>query len=150
MHYLPGDLTDPHQQHNTRDLLERFASCSNRDIYNCMAAAETKKDILYSPDIVNLKHTMDYSKKAERSLKNHQTFDSLRPHTSGSEKTNISSIKANVTPAVFNFQVAKKMAQENLEHQPLPDAILDMSFRRLQVQGANNPGKCIFFLINIH
>jgi hypothetical protein len=43
-------------------------------------------------------------------------------------------------PAFCNFRAAKKMAQENLEHQPLPDAIMDLAFRRLQAQGADNPG----------
>lgn len=32
------------------------------------------------------------------------------------------------------------MAQENLDHQPLPDAILDKSFLTLQAQGDPNPG----------
>lgn len=45
-----------------------------------------------------------------------------------------------IVPAYSNFLTARKMAQENLEHQPLPDAIMDFAFRKLQAQGAINPG----------
>lgn len=44
-----------------------------------------------------------------------------------------------VVPAYCNFQVARKMAQENLEHQPLPDSIMDRAYRKLQAQGHANP-----------
>lgn len=44
-----------------------------------------------------------------------------------------------VVPAYCNFQVARKMAQENLEHQPLPDSIMDRAYRKLQAEGYPNP-----------
>lgn len=42
--------------------------------------------------------------------------------------------------AFHNFQTAKKMAQDNLDHQPLPDAVLDKKFNELQAQGDLHPG----------
>ncbi|XP_058465248.1 uncharacterized protein LOC131438889 isoform X2 [Malaya genurostris] len=48
--------------------------------------------------------------------------------------------KSNFTPAICNFQTARKMAQDNLEHQPLPDAVMDIAFRKAQVAGSSNPG----------
>lgn len=42
-------------------------------------------------------------------------------------------------PAACNFQAARKMAQENLEHQPLPDSIMDRTFLKMQAQGLINP-----------
>lgn len=42
-------------------------------------------------------------------------------------------------PAYCNFEMARRMAQENLEHQPLPDSIMDRAFRKLQAQGVRNP-----------
>ncbi|XP_055696185.1 uncharacterized protein LOC129797528 isoform X2 [Lutzomyia longipalpis] len=39
-----------------------------------------------------------------------------------------------------NFLVARKMAQENLEHQPLPDAVMDCAYRKLQAGGDLHPG----------
>lgn len=44
-----------------------------------------------------------------------------------------------LVPANCNFLVARKMHVENLEHQPLPDSIMDKAFRRLQALGATNP-----------
>lgn len=44
-----------------------------------------------------------------------------------------------LVPANCNFQAARKMHVENLEHQPLPDSIMDHAFRRLQALGASNP-----------
>lgn len=44
-----------------------------------------------------------------------------------------------IIPAYCNFQVARKMHVENLEHQPLPDSIMDKAYRKLQAQGSANP-----------
>lgn len=48
--------------------------------------------------------------------------------------------KSQFIPAICNFQTARKMAQENLEHQPLPDAVIDIAFRKAQAAGFPNPG----------
>ena len=48
--------------------------------------------------------------------------------------------KSAFAAAFHNFQTAKKMHQDNLDHQPLPDAILDRAFLKAQSQGATNPG----------
>lgn len=42
-------------------------------------------------------------------------------------------------PAYCNFETARRMAQENLEHQPLPDSIMDRAYRKLQAKGVRNP-----------
>lgn len=42
-------------------------------------------------------------------------------------------------PAVCNFKAARRMAQENLEHQPLPDSIMERAYLKLQAQGFANP-----------
>lgn len=44
-----------------------------------------------------------------------------------------------IVPVVRNFQSARRMAQENLEHQPLPDSIMDRAYRRMQARGDLNP-----------
>lgn len=51
-----------------------------------------------------------------------------------------------IVPAFYNFQTARKMAQENLEHQPLPDSILNRAFRQIQAQGELNPGLALAVL----
>lgn len=42
-------------------------------------------------------------------------------------------------PAHCNFEAARRMAQENLEHQPLPDSIMDRTYLKMQAQGMSNP-----------
>ncbi|XP_061400802.1 uncharacterized protein LOC133336536 [Musca vetustissima] len=44
-----------------------------------------------------------------------------------------------VVPAHTNFELAKRMHQTNLMHNPLPDCVADLAFRRLQITG-DNPG----------
>lgn len=44
-----------------------------------------------------------------------------------------------VIPAYANFELAKRMHSNNLDHQPLPDCVADLAFRKLQITGAN-PG----------
>lgn len=48
-----------------------------------------------------------------------------------------------IVPAYSNFQTARRMHADNLEHQPLPDAVADKAYRRLQVQGLINPGMAL-------
>lgn len=64
----------------------------------------------------------------------------LHPSKSSSNKLREARAKSAFAAAYFNFQTAKKMAQDNLDHQPLPDAILDKNFTELQAQGDPNPG----------
>lgn len=67
-------------------------------------------------------------------------IDHLQPTKSSSNKLREARARSAFAAAYYNFQTAKKMAQENLDHQPLPDAILDKNFTELQAQGDPNPG----------
>ncbi|XP_043659284.1 uncharacterized protein LOC122623950 [Drosophila teissieri] len=42
-----------------------------------------------------------------------------------------------VVPAYANFELAKRMHQDNLDHQPLPDCVADLAFRRAQIAGGH-------------
>lgn len=64
----------------------------------------------------------------------------LQPSKSSSNKLREARAKSAFAAAYYNFQTARKMAQDNLDHQPLPDAILDKNFTELQAQGDPNPG----------
>lgn len=66
--------------------------------------------------------------------------ENLQPSKSSSNKLREARAKSAFAAAFHNFETAKKMAQENLDHQPLPDAILDKNFVELQAQGDPNPG----------
>lgn len=63
-----------------------------------------------------------------------------QPSKSSSNKLREARAKSAFAAAFHNFETARKMAQENLDHQPLPDAILDKNFTELQAQGDPNPG----------
>ncbi|CRK98427.1 CLUMA_CG011785, isoform A [Clunio marinus] len=67
-------------------------------------------------------------------------MNNFHPSKSSSNKLKDARAKSAFAAAYHNFQTAKKMAQENLDHQPLPDAILDKNFTELQAQGDPNPG----------
>jgi hypothetical protein len=69
-----------------------------------------------------------------------QSTDRLQPSRSSSNKLREARAKSAFAAAYHNFETAKKMAQENLDHQPLPDAILDKNFTDLQAQGDPSPG----------
>ncbi|KAM8720963.1 hypothetical protein ACLKA7_006926 [Drosophila subpalustris] len=42
-----------------------------------------------------------------------------------------------VVPAYANFELAKRMHQDNLDHQPLPDCVADLAFRKAQITGGH-------------
>lgn len=65
---------------------------------------------------------------------------SPQPSKSSSNKLREARAKSAFAAAYYNFETARKMAQENLDHQPLPDAILDKNFIELQAHGDPNPG----------
>lgn len=65
---------------------------------------------------------------------------SSQPSKSSSNKLKEARANAAFAAAFHNFSTARKMAQDNLDHQPLPDAILDKKFTDLQAQGDPNPG----------
>lgn len=44
-----------------------------------------------------------------------------------------------VVPAYANFELAKRMHHDNLDHQPLPDCVADLAYRKLQITG-EHPG----------
>ena len=69
-----------------------------------------------------------------------QSPDHHQPSKSSSNKLREARAKSAFAAAFHNFQTAKKMAQDNLDHQPLPDAIMDKNFIDLQAQGDPNPG----------
>jgi len=43
-----------------------------------------------------------------------------------------------VVPAYANFELAKRMHQDNLDHQPLPDCVADLAFRRAQISATES------------
>lgn len=62
---------------------------------------------------------------------------STKPHTS----TPSSDIRPPLASVSSNFQLAKQLHRENLQHTPLPDTVDDTLYRALQTKGEPHPGK---------
>lgn len=45
-----------------------------------------------------------------------------------------------ILSAISNFNLAKKLHRENLEHNPLPDTVTDRLFKKIQMQRQQEPG----------
>ncbi|XP_055620984.1 uncharacterized protein LOC129765122 isoform X2 [Toxorhynchites rutilus septentrionalis] len=88
-------------------------------------------DTAYSAEIINKFTNMNLRNRSQGFESNTQNI--FNSHRQDRPKTAF-------VPAIGNFQTARKMAQENLEHQPLPDAVMDIAFRKAQVAGSANPG----------
>uniref|UniRef100_A0A336LLE6 CSON010692 protein n=1 Tax=Culicoides sonorensis TaxID=179676 RepID=A0A336LLE6_CULSO len=56
------------------------------------------------------------------------------------EKPTERNVPEPIVPAYCNFLTARKMAQENLEHEPLPDAVMDLAYRKLLSKGEKYAG----------
>lgn len=60
------------------------------------------------------------------------------PSKTNSAKLRDDRAKSAFAAAFYNFQTAKQMAKQNLDHQPLPDAVLEKKFAELQARGDFN------------
>lgn len=149
--YIPGDLTEPDQEHHTRNsLLNEPAADSNKqqqlpplnklyvEQHKCTDEVELlNKQIETARDKSNgcsdehilsrIEQLPDCLDAADEKMRSEVT------EKPGENNT------IPLIPAIYNFQNARKMAQENLEHQPLPDSIMDRAYRKLQAQGVANP-----------
>lgn len=136
--YVPGDLTDQNQLHHTYNQLSKNQA-------NNLSANElyTEKHNNCTDELAHLQAEDSHrirNKNQEHILKDFKIIndtDEKMPYGVTEKPGQINTIP--LIPASCNFQSAKKMAQENLEHQPLPDSIVDNAYRRWQAQGVSNP-----------
>lgn len=137
---MPGDLTNPEQHHHTRSTLtkgdhqlpilndlyiENHKCCDEIALLNDRTKA---KQILEIPS----KHNLNGIEQLSYTEADNKMRLEVTEKPSGCNTVPL-------IPAYCNFQTARKMAQENLEHQPLPDSIMDRAFRKMQAQGIVNP-----------
>lgn len=167
LEYTPGDITKPHDRHSSRRLLvER----KDNDRLNISPKPELNELYTEQHDCTDALALLDEKKQHEKEVTPHvlgtgvpdnlealedtaplepiSTYGHVEPtllpkmriERPVCEKPTERNVPEPIVPAFCNFLTARKMAQENLEHQPLPDAIMDLAFRKLQAQGAMNPG----------
>lgn len=136
--YTPGDLTDPYQQHSSRELLISQKRGKSGKIEPQYELNDLYLEKSNSP--THHHHQQHYHHNASKDC----AVD-VEPINVEDEMTREVTEKPGernttpIIPAYCNFQVAKKMHAENLEHQPLPDSIMDRAYRKLQAQGFANP-----------
>lgn len=139
-------MTSPRHHHTSRDLLLQQKQDRSRG-----KDPQYKLNDLYleSHECTDLVSNLNDEERKRREHTPHvlgddvdevSSEDIMRRNRHVSEKPGDGRPPSPIVPAFCNFQTAKKMAQENLEHQPLPDAVADRAYRRLQAQGILNPG----------
>lgn len=137
---MPGDLTDPYQQHSSRELL--LSQKRNKSL-NIGPQYELNDLYLEKSNTPSHNHNKGCHNRDDKSV--HVLGPDVEPINFEDEMTREVTEKPGernttpIIPAFCNFQVAKKMHAENLEHQPLPDSIMDRAYRKLQAQGFANP-----------
>lgn len=136
--YKPGDLTEADQQHHSRSILEEKSPVRLPEL-NDLYVEKPKNDIDLKP--CDQKGCYEAERASPNSLT--ELIEQL-PQIDRNMSQEVSekpgeSNTVPLIPAACNFQAARKMAQENLEHQPLPDSIMDRTFLKMQAQGLLNP-----------
>ena len=122
--YIPGDLCNPLERHKSHvKLLKHIKQDDNPDVQHLCQL----NDLYLEKDQSFANKLLETDVIEENEMTREVT------EKPGEQNT------APIIPAYCNFQVARKMHVENLEHQPLPDSIMDKAYRRLQAQGAVNP-----------
>lgn len=140
--YQPGDLTEPNQQHHSKVILNEKSDIHLPEL-NDLYVEKTSK---FHEKHHQTKHCDDTAIKSQISPKNEINHCDCEksPKSDRNMRQDVSekpgeSSSIPLIPASCNFQAARKMAQENLEHQPLPDSIMDRAYLKLQAQGILNP-----------
>ena len=167
MEYVPGDLTSFKDQHPSREFLleEKFKRDHNIESdlelnKNYLGDHECKLDEPCEPPPIKLTPLLPHTSTLTTSNPSPRIgeFDLTEKY---SDKDNFLSTKQQdttnmfgsqritekpnerspspIVPAYANFELAKRMHSNNLDHQPLPDCVADLAFRKLQITGAN-PG----------
>lgn len=145
-------MTEPNQAHHTRNILVNepvSASKKQQQLPPLNSLYVEQHKCTDQVELLNKKVETDRDKSNECAADEHilSRIEQLPdcPDTTDEKMRNEVTEKPGenntipLIPAVYNFQTARKMAQENLEHQPLPDSIMDRAFRKMQALGVANP-----------
>ncbi|KAF5281988.1 hypothetical protein FQA39_LY00512 [Lamprigera yunnana] len=137
--YVPGDFTEEkYRAEGYEDLVKyRYNPTHIRDDAAALKGyPRTREDFLRQPPKEkDLKQTAENFYRKHRDMLT-EKYESNECYSCRKDKRWNSSILA----AIKNFNLAKKLHKENLEHQPLPDALADSMYRKLQMQRHREPG----------
>ncbi|XP_018332287.1 uncharacterized protein LOC108741808 [Agrilus planipennis] len=155
--YIPGDFTPARYQHHSRELLlqqylnpkyEERKRAGFPTLADGFSKEPDKSNIYeYKPvDEVDLDKDKDmWSEKCHyKSIYIPKKTECVcNPKETKKERNMCSKLKripSTVINAMKNFELAKRLHKENLEHHPLPEVITDAMYQKLQYQRAKEPG----------
>lgn len=131
--YIPGDLTEPAKRDPSYDALVAQRSTNGKN--NEIVAQSSKGYPKYRDDFSALpaEQPKDLKIKSKETYNKHKEMLTAQ-YTSKEQDTEKQCSTPPVPDAVANFNFAKKLHKENLEHEPLPDTVTDALYRKLQMQ----------------
>lgn len=128
--YVPGDLTDPYKRDDSYDdLLKQLQKPQVIEAPSSKGYPKYREDFSRQspPPPKDLKIEADEMYNKHKELLTAE----YKGQTNEKEKQRTPSP---VLDAIRNFDLAKKLHKENLEHEPLPDTLTDALYRKLQMQ----------------
>ncbi|KAH0819807.1 hypothetical protein GEV33_002985 [Tenebrio molitor] len=133
--YVPGDVTDPQHRLSNHQVLAESRYGDDRPSRTGYPRYRDDFSSRQLPQIDNKINRDEVEEECQR----HKAMAeaSYRDGVRSCKKKQPSAILA----AIKNFQLAKKLHRENLEHDPLPDTITNLKYRQLQMQrSGKEPG----------
>lgn len=130
-HYIPGDLTEPkYRLINCNDIANKTNNQSNPagfpKIRNDFSKPEPEPE-------------KDVTKEVENFCKlNKEMIDDV-PNCEVEHKKK-GRLLSPILAAISNFNFAKKLHRENLEHNPLPDTVTERMYKKIQMHRQDEPG----------
>ncbi|XP_050516205.1 uncharacterized protein LOC126891067 [Diabrotica virgifera virgifera] len=133
--YVPGDLTDKEHQHPTYEKLSKNRFPTEQPLLN--GFPRIRDDFSKLPEV-----KQDVNKEVEEFYATHKQMVQTHPSYS-SPLPKKERILSPIIAAISNFNLAKKLHKENLEHNPLPDTLTDAIYRKMLLhrQGKDYEGK---------
>ncbi|KAB0799354.1 hypothetical protein PPYR_07234 [Photinus pyralis] len=138
--YVPGDLTEEKHRDLDYGILNKYRydlGGIRENSAPLQGYPGTREDFYRSPP----KEAEDVRKSADEFYQKHKemlTEEYNGDWCYGCRKDK--RVNSPIIAAIRNFDLAKKLHKENLEHQPLPDTVSDAFYRKLQMQRHREPG----------
>lgn len=136
--YIPGDLTSPRHRHHTYENLVSDLITKKEEIRTSEKGYPKYREDFTKPIP---KEKKDLKQQTEEMYEQHRLMMSQNCHcTERSHHCHKKKSSKHDDPsepfraAAKNFQLAKKLHKENLEHEPLPDTITEALYRKFQMQ----------------
>ncbi|RZC32579.1 serine/threonine-protein kinase RIO1 [Asbolus verrucosus] len=136
--YVPGDLTDEKHRLPSHDSLAQNRYQNNTDDSG-NGYPRYRED--FSKPLPEIKNKTIPRDEVEAECQNHKRMAEHNYICNGIKEAVRKKTPSPIIAAIKNFQLAKKLHRENLEHDPLPDTITNSKYRRLQMQRSQkDPG----------